>query len=141
MVESKSPLTRREFLRLAGTGMVSTALASCSPRRSSTPSRDGNPVQLVYQDWSTDWFQPMAQQMLEEFHATHPHIRVFFTPDPDNMTDQMLSDMQAGIAPDVFQGCCAHFPTWAQKGYTLDLRPYVNADLDQTIGYLTTPSN
>ena len=132
MVESKSPLTRREFLRLAGTGMVSTALASCSPRRSSTPSRDGNPVQLVYQDWSTDWFQPMAQQMLEEFHATHPHIRVFFTPDPDNMTDQMLSDMQAGIAPDVFQGCCAHFPTWAQKGYTLDLRPYVNADLDQT---------
>jgi multiple sugar transport system substrate-binding protein len=88
-------------------------------------------VQIVYQDWSTDWFQPMAQQMLEEFHATHPHIRVFFTPDPDNMTEQMLNDMQAGFAPDVFQGCCAHFPTWAQKGYTLNLKPYVNADLDQ----------
>jgi multiple sugar transport system substrate-binding protein len=89
-------------------------------------------VQLVYQDWSTDWFQPMAQQMLEEFHATHPNIRVFFTPDPANMVQQMSSDMQAGIAPDVFQGCCAHFPTWAQKGYTLNLEPYVNADLDQT---------
>jgi multiple sugar transport system substrate-binding protein len=73
----------------------------------------------------------MAQQMLEEFHATHPHIRVFFTPDPDNLPEQMLTDMQAGTAPDVFQGCCAHFPTWAQKGYTLDLRPYVDADLDQ----------
>ena len=23
------------------------------------------------------------------------------------------------------------FPTWAQKGYTLDLRPFVEADLDQ----------
>ena len=92
-------------------------------------------MQLVYQDWSTDWFQPMAQQMLEEFHATHPHIRVFFTPDPDNLAEQMLIDMQAGTAPDVFQGCCAHFPTWAQKGYTLDLRSYVDADLDQaTIG-------
>ena len=88
-------------------------------------------MQLVYQDWSTDWFQPMAQQMLEEFHATHPHIRVYFTPDPNNMTEEMYSDMQAGIAPDVFQGCCGHFPTWAQKGYALDLQPYVNADLDQ----------
>ncbi len=43
----------------------------------------------------------------------------------------MLAAMQAGTAPDVFQGCCTHFPTWAQKGYTVDLRPYVQADLDQ----------
>jgi len=131
MVASKSPLSRREFLYLAGTSMLSAALASCSPRQSTSTPGDGSPVQLVYQDWNTDWFQPMAQQMLEEFHATHPHIRVFFTPDQDNITEQMLIDMQAGIAPDVFQGCCSHFPTWAQKGYALDLQPYVNADLDQ----------
>jgi len=73
----------------------------------------------------------MAQQMLEEFHVAHPNIRVFYVPDPENVEEQMLSDMQAGTAPDVFQGCCAHFPIWAQKGYTLDLRPYVKADLDQ----------
>lgn len=43
--------------------------------------------------------------------------------------------MQAGTAPDVFQGCCAHFPAWAQKGYVLDLAPYVSAGLDAaTIG-------
>lgn len=132
MVDRNSILSRRDFLALAGTGLVSAALASCSPRQSTPAPRDGNPIQLVYQDWNTDWFQPMAQEMLEEFHATHPHIRVFFTPDPDNLPDQMLSDMQAGIAPDVFQGCCAHFPAWAQKGYTLDLAPFVTADLDQT---------
>ncbi|HSG41916.1 MAG TPA: extracellular solute-binding protein [Anaerolineales bacterium] len=132
MAESKSPLSRREFLKLAGTSIASAALAACSPRQSTATPGDGNPVQLVYQDWSTDWFQPMAQKMLEEFHDTHPHIRVFFTPDPDNLAEQMLNDMQAGIAPDVFQGCCQHFPTWAQKGYTLNLEPYVNADLDQT---------
>jgi multiple sugar transport system substrate-binding protein len=73
----------------------------------------------------------MAQQMLEEFHAMHPHIRVFFVPDPEDFAEKMLADFQAGTAPDVFQGCCTHFPTWAQKGYTLDLRPYVEADLDQ----------
>jgi multiple sugar transport system substrate-binding protein len=69
--------------------------------------------------------------MLEEFHAIHPNIRVFFVPDPENFSEKMLADFQAGTAPDVFQGCCVHFPSWAQQGYTLDLRPYVEADLDR----------
>jgi multiple sugar transport system substrate-binding protein len=73
----------------------------------------------------------MAQQMLDQFHATHPNIRVFYIPDPDDLEGKMLASMQAGTAPDVFQGCCTHFPTWAQQGYTLDLRPYVKADVDQ----------
>jgi multiple sugar transport system substrate-binding protein len=75
----------------------------------------------------------MVQEMLQEFHSTHPNIRVFYVPDPENLQyeEKMLADFQAGRAADVFQGCCTHFPTWAQKGYTLDLRPYVNADLDK----------
>lgn len=123
--------SRRSFLRLVGTTAASAAFSACSSRQSSLSRQTGNPVQLVYQDWNTDWFPPMAQQMLDEFHTTHPNIRVFYTPDPENLPEQMLADMQVGIAPDVFQGCCGHFPTWAQQEYTLDLRPYVEADLDQ----------
>lgn len=88
-------------------------------------------MQLVYQDWRTDWFPPMAQRALQGFHATHPNTRVFYTPDPDDLGETMLADMRAGTAPDVFAGCCSHFPIWAQKEPTLDLRPYVAADLDQ----------
>lgn len=73
----------------------------------------------------------MANELLGQFHTAHPDISVYYLPDPVNLVDQMPIDMQAGTAADVFQGCCAHFPTWAQKGYTLDLRPYVKADLDQ----------
>jgi multiple sugar transport system substrate-binding protein len=72
----------------------------------------------------------MAQAMLEQFHETHPNIRVFFTLDPENLEEKMMSDFRAGTAPDVFAGCCDFFPIWAQEGYTLDLRPYVSADLD-----------
>ncbi len=72
----------------------------------------------------------MARDLLAQFHETHPNITVYFVPDPENLVDQMPIDMQAGTASDLFQGCCAHFPTWAQEGYTLDLRPYVEADLD-----------
>ncbi len=124
-------LSRREFLQLAGVAAANATLSACSLPASGTAARSGDVVQLVYQDWRTDWFPPMVQEMLEEFHATHPNIRVFFVPDPENFSEKMLADFQAGTAPDVFQGCCVHFPSWAQQGYTLDLRPYVAADLDQ----------
>jgi multiple sugar transport system substrate-binding protein len=106
-------------------------LSTCTSFQSSPTPASTEAAKLVYQDWRTDWFPSMVQEMLAQFHASHPDIRVFFLPDPESFTDQMSADFQAGTAPDVFQGCCVHFPTWAQKGYTLDLRPYVDADLDQ----------
>jgi multiple sugar transport system substrate-binding protein len=123
--------SRRAFLRLAGMAATGAALSACVPSQPESPRQGGEKVQLVYQDWRTDWFPPMAQRALEEFHATHPNIRVFYTPDPENLAESMLADMEAGTAPDVFAGCCTFFPIWAQKGYTLDLRPFVEADLDQ----------
>lgn len=126
-------LTRRSFLRMAALAAAGVTLSACVPPPPG-PQRAGDKVQLVYQDSRTEWFLPMIQQMLEEFHATHPNIRVFYLPEPDSPRDKeekMLDQMQAGTAPDVFQGCCSWFPAWAQRGYTLDLRPYVEADLDQ----------
>ncbi len=128
---SLAALSRREFLSLAGAAVAGAALAACEPVRPESARRDAQKVQLVYEDWRSDWFPPMAQQMLEKFHATHPNIRVFYTPDPENMSEKMLADMQVGTAPDVLWGCCTFFPIWAQEGHLLDLRPYVEADLDQ----------
>jgi multiple sugar transport system substrate-binding protein len=128
---SPAPLSRRRFLHLVGTAAVGALLGACAPRRSEPLPPGSEQVQLVYQDWRTDWFPPMAQRMLEQFHATHPDIRVFYTPDPENFEDKVLADMQAGTAPDVFQACCGFFPILAQEGYMLDLRPYVEVDLDQ----------
>ena len=130
---SPSTITRREFLRLAGMTAAGAALAACNAPAGTPSVRSGEKVQLVYRDWRTDWFPPMAQQMLDEFHAAHPNIRVYYNLDPENaeFEDKCLADFQAGTAPDVFQGCCGFLPSWAQKGYTLDLRPYVQADLDR----------
>ena len=86
-------------------------------------------VQLVYQDWRTDWFPGMAQAQLAEFHATHPNIRVFYTPDPEDVPGEMPAMFRAGSAADVISGCCDFFPAWGQAGYLLDLRPFVERDL------------
>lgn len=123
----KSPPSRRRFLALACGSAAGVALASCSPTTSpsAVPKAPGTgggaspakeQVQLVYQDWRTEWFPPMARDMLEQFHESHPDIHVFFTLDPENLEAKMLSDMQAGTAPDIFAGCCSFFPIWAQKG-------------------------
>lgn len=130
-MDVKRLVTRRGFLRLAGLTTAGTALTACGASLAKPAAPTETPVQLVYQDWSSDWFPPMAQQMLEQFHTAHPNIRVYYTPDPLGVEEKMLVDMQAGTAADVFQGCCAHFPIWAQQGYVLDLRPYVAADLDR----------
>ena len=95
------------------------------------PDQKDEVVQLVYQDWRSDWLSALVPEMLEKFHAEHPNIRVFYNPDPlTPISTTMLAEMQEGTAPDVFQGCCSFFPVWAQAGFALDLRAYVEADLD-----------
>ena len=129
-----SSVSRRALLRLLGAAGAASALGACSSLsiRPSVSGPKSEPIaQLVYQDWRTDWFPALAQQMLDKFHELHPNIRVYFTPDPENVEEQMLQAMQAGTAPDVFQGCCTHFPIWAQQGYALDLRDYVKRDVTQ----------
>jgi multiple sugar transport system substrate-binding protein len=129
--QGASGLSRRDFLRVAGLAAGGAALGACIPSAPSATSTSSGPVELVYQDWRTPWFPPMAQEMLDQFHASHPNIRVYYIPDPENFEQDMLQSFQNGTAADVFQGCCAHFPIWAQRGYALDLRPYVEADIDQ----------
>jgi multiple sugar transport system substrate-binding protein len=127
-------LTRRGLMRMALHSTYMVALAACRPIQSALGSlgqtRPTSAIaQIVYQDWRTEWFAPMVQEMLAQFHDEHPGIRVYYTPDPEDLEQRMLAEMQAGTAPDVFQGCCTHFPIWAQHRHTLDLRPYVVADL------------
>lgn len=122
-------LSRRDFITYGALVSAGFSLGACRSRLGT--GADDQLIQLVYQDWRTEWFPPMAQKMLEQFHQEHPGIRVFYTPDPEDFIDQMAQDFRTGSAPDVFQGCCTHFPAWAQEGYTLDLAPYVAKELSK----------
>ena len=120
--------------KLAALILISIAVALIAVACGSNASdKDEQKVQLVYQDWRTAWFSPMVEEMLEKFHESHPNIRVFYTPDPKGLAEIMLEQMKTGTAPDVFQGCCSYFPIWAQEGFTLDLRPYIEEDLKELV--------
>ncbi len=124
-------VSRRDFLKFMGVALAAAEASACNALHLTPTSVRTDQIQLVYQDFNTSWFPAMAQQLLGQFHTEHPEIDVFYIPDPSNLVDRMPIDMQAGTAADVFQGCCTHFPDWAQRGFTLDLRPYVEKDLDQ----------
>lgn len=124
-------ISRRDFLRFAGYSAAGAALAACGVKPNLPATKSSGPVQLVYQDWRTEWFPAMAQKMLDQFNAEHPGIQVFYISDPENLEEKMPQDFAAGTAPDVMAGCCEFFPAWANAGYLLDLRPYVDADLDE----------
>jgi len=124
-------ISRRGFLKLASLAAASASMAACGILPGSENAGSSSPVQLVYQDWRTDWFPGMAQEMLKKFNEAHPNIKVFYTADPENLEEQMASDMLSGTAPDVLAGCCEFFPAWANAGYLMDLRTLVETDLDQ----------
>jgi multiple sugar transport system substrate-binding protein len=113
--------------------LIGLVVTGCGNGSLSTSPPTEERVQLVYQDWRTEWFPPMAQKELAFFQTEHRNLSVFYTPDPENLADQMPLDMQAGNAPDVFQGCCEFFPAWNQEGHVLDLREYVQTDLDPAV--------
>ena len=120
-------ISRRSFLQLAGSVTAVAAVTGCTPPATTVPLRSGGKVQLAFQDCRC-----LGEQLLlQDFHTAHPNIEVFYTPEPDNYDERMLADMQAGVAPDVFAGCCDTFPVWAQEGYLLDLRPFVESDLER----------
>ncbi len=123
--------SRPGFFRLLILGTITALLAACLPGQPTPGAPQSQPAQLVYQDWRTDWFPGMAQEMLAQFHAEHPDIRVFYVPDPVNVEERLVADMRSGNAPDVFAACCAFFPIIGQQGYALDLRSFVAEELDQ----------
>ena len=127
----RSSFSRRDFLRLASLTAGASLLNSCQLLQPAPTASAPQNVQLVYQDWRTEWFPGMAQQMLAQFHRDHPGIHVFYVPDPIDVEEKLLEDAQAGVAADVFAACCAFFPILAQEAQTIDLRPYIEADLDQ----------
>lgn len=130
---SATKVSRRDFIRASGMVGLAAGLAACAPRTQLVGPHGSGKVQLVYQDWRTDWFPELAQSMMAKFESANPNIQVFYSPDPENLHEQMAADFAAGSAPDVMAGCCDWFAVWAQQGHLLDLKPFVEADLERSV--------
>ncbi|HET7560405.1 MAG TPA: extracellular solute-binding protein, partial [Limnochordia bacterium] len=70
----------------------------------------------------------LAQAVINGFEKQHPDITVQFTPITGDYDDKIGTLFAGGSAPDVMEAWADMGITWAQRGFLLDLAPYVKRD-------------
>lgn len=72
-----------------------------------------------------------ADEILERFQEAHPEIKVETVRMTwDQFFDKLLLMLVSGTAPDVWYGEAGRAISWYSAGFTQDLAPYVQRDLD-----------
>lgn len=139
--------TRRDFLRMAGAGVLGMSVAACVPTPTPTtapaevgptdtpvpegkptPAAKAGPVEIVYGAYS---FVPEKQQVImDEFNKSQPdvHVTAQFAP-WDAYWTKIETMAAAGQAfGDVFMGSFHINLHYASRGMLLTLDPYVERD-------------
>jgi hypothetical protein len=63
------PFSRRDFLKVTGLTIAGTAFSACNSLLLKPRASGEENIRLVYQDFNDNWFTPMAQELLEQFHV------------------------------------------------------------------------
>lgn len=132
--------TRRDFLRIAGFTATGALLAACQPVSQSAPAAGGEagapaaaPVGLRVMGFEVapeEQDTPLAKAyktFLSDFGAAHPEIAVESLETPPEADTQLLVDLAAGTAPDVWQHDASTLARVVDGGYILDMRKAVEA--------------
>lgn len=77
------------------------------------PEEQGSPLDLAY------------QQFLEDFQAAHPGVTIEALETPPEFDQQLLVDLAAGTAPDVWQQDASTVARLVDGGHVLDMRTCV----------------
>lgn len=94
-----------------------------------------NKISLSYADWNAD--VETTKLLIEAFENEYPHITVELRTDiaghGETFTNNLVDAAAAGILPDVF--ATDNVPVIAEKGLTLDVAQYWDADDDAKLVY------
>jgi multiple sugar transport system substrate-binding protein len=111
-------------------GASSPAASGESPGASTSAGTgfDANSVSgdLILQGWSAGAVEaPILQQVLDDFQAKYPNIKVKFEPISGNYVDAMAPKFSSGDVPDVFYVDSSQAATWIDDGVLEPLDDYI----------------
>lgn len=87
------------------------------------------PVQLRLSVWEGDQALTILKQVVGEFEAAHPGIRVKVEPvNYGNYQEKLLTQVAARVAPDVAMMDPGNFQRYARRNAILPLGPFIEAD-------------
>ncbi len=83
-------------------------------------------ITLRFADWPEEASVKYNKVLIQSFEKKHPSIKVKSEPLVAYDLRKIMTQMAAGVAPDVFTGWGTHFSTWIEKGQLLNLDPFVS---------------
>lgn len=130
------PMTRREFVRLAGLSLAGAAVTACvAPSAAPAPAAPAAAVKEVR--FATDWVEgargATIEAALKAFPEEYPGIQVTLEPIGGDYFDRLQIQFSGGTVADVilFEGVLA--ADYIAEGLLADLAPTLEAmDIDQS---------
>ncbi|MBM3188752.1 MAG: carbohydrate ABC transporter substrate-binding protein, partial [Chloroflexi bacterium] len=140
--------SRREFLRWSALGSATLALAACAPPAAPPPAPAEKEVEkpaekvapaaakvkIRYQSRSGGGAlgETLWREFFAYFYDKNPNVEVEWLVAPaGDLTENIMSQMVAGDAPDVYQLCCWDSTFFIQQGQALNLQPYIDRDAEE----------
>jgi len=89
---------------------------------------DAGVVELTYMSFTYDE-HPIEGQLIRQFEASHPEIRVRVITRPvDQFENQLLIAYKGGVSPDVFEARPSYVTSLGLLGVMMDLSPFIHAE-------------
>lgn len=119
------------------------AYISCpsSPNTTAAAPESGT-VTLTVSGWSSSPAEDaLVQQNLHNFEASHPNIKVNWSPIPGDYPTKMRANVASGTVPDVFYLQPAMSSAYISSGKLLNLSPYMARDGVKASDYYSALTN
>jgi multiple sugar transport system substrate-binding protein len=113
-------LSRRDFLKLAGTAAAGTGLLGALPSLVAHKAAAQSEAEITFMIWEGE----LSAQEIEQFTADYPGITLTRI-DPDQT--KLFALMAAGTPPDVFRLQAPQFPQLLARNIPLNLQAYFEA--------------
>ncbi|MBD2462909.1 ABC transporter substrate-binding protein [Oscillatoria sp. FACHB-1407] len=111
--------------------MVAVAIAIVACQQPIPTGTATNPVVLKMSGWgASPAEQTLLNQVLRDFEAEHPHIRVRFEQIADQYMDVLKTRLIGDAAPDVFYLDALEAPFLMSQGVLEPLDPHITPDFD-----------
>ncbi|HXF62719.1 MAG TPA: sugar ABC transporter substrate-binding protein [Caldilineaceae bacterium] len=136
---TRSPMTRRAFVRWLAGATTTGLLAACTPAVSPQGSAEGSPaqatVELSFDMYNFDPWLRALDEMFQAYGQENPGVVAQVESAPwEEFWPRQEARLAAGNPSDLSIGDPQYFGRYAHKGYYLDLESYIERDqvaLDQ----------
>jgi len=85
------------------------------------PESEGGRTTIRFTAWGNEEEQAFLRELIDQFEAENPDIRVRFIHIPNQYNQVLLTMIVGGEAPDIFYTAPALFPTLTAKGIVMDI--------------------